>query len=157
MLAAKTVEANPSMSPAHASISQAFITPAQMPSLAETADAFARLHAYIQAHGSADDSRDLSSNNAQRAKLQSSVDRPGEMESAQPAQVPSDRVAVRCKHNKAIGRSLHESARAANALCVGSGVVPSGLAASDLLLERRLGQASFRRQRDFRMRLESDI
>lgn len=126
--------------------------------MAETVDALARLRAYIQAHESADDRRDLSSNNAQRAKLQSSVGRPGEMELTQPAQVPWDLVAMRRKHNEAIGSSLHECALAANALCVESSVtIPSGPAAQDLLLERRLRHVSASRNWDTRMRLESDI
>ena len=146
------------MSRAHSAISQAVATPAQMPSMAETVDALASLRAYIQAHESEDDHRDLSTNNAQRAKPQSSMGRPGEMELVQPAKRPTDLVAMRRKHNKAIGRSLHESELAANGLCVeSSGSIPSGPAVPDLLLERRLRQASARRNWGIRMRLESDI
>ena len=127
----------------------------QMPTVAESVLALAHLRAYLLAQNSARDHCDSRhSTKANRAKLQSSVDRPGEMELTEAVPLSSELAAIRRKHNRAIGSSLHESAVAANALCV----MP---AKADLLMERRLGHVSSRRHQTdsqmSRIRLESAI
>ena len=119
--------------------------------------AFGSLRQYIIQCGSKPASHPTTQCNPSRL-LQSSLDKPGEIEQAEP--LPhSSRSTFRCHHNKAVGLQLHESFLCATEK--GSGLLgrlsrPGCVAHGDgWLVERRLAQIPARCRHESRKRLAS--
>ena len=122
----------------------------------DTAKAFASLREYIIQCGS----KPATQCNPSRL-LQSSVDKPGEIEQDQPLPF-STSLTCRRDHNKSVGIQLHESSLCATELSsaesdpLGNFSRPGCVAhGDDWLVHRRLAQISARRRRESRKLLAS--